>query len=137
MKKFSIFPSLHEVVIKLTYLFVLQNMESQETKGSFSFTNAERPDKSMANNEMVQDENGKVTNDFDKVSPSTTYCGKGDPRLTMKCVFCNQAPLCFGELKLLQCLHSACTNCFQTLLTINKSTWFKIELIIRNDQCSS
>lgn len=81
-------------------------METRETSGS-SFVKAEREDRTSAKNAN----NG--TSDSEEVSPSATD-ESANPLLSSKCVFCKKTTLQFDEVKLLQCLHSVCTDCMNS-----------------------
>lgn len=61
-------------------------------------------------------ENKEKTNDFDEVSPSATDDGSSDTWNTSKCILCNKSTLRYEEVKLLECLHSACSECVNARL---------------------
>lgn len=81
-------------------------METRETAGS-SCVKAEREERSNLKND-----NG--TSDSEEVSPSATDDGSGTPWSAFKCVFCNKTTVNFEDVKLLECLHSACMDCVNT-----------------------
>lgn len=66
-------------------------------------------------NEAAPENKGKP-NDFDEVSPSATDDGANDTWNTSKCILCNKTTLRYEEVKLLECLHSACSECVNARL---------------------
>lgn len=82
-------------------------MEARETARS-SCVKSEREDRSAAKT----DTNG--TSDSDEVSPSATDDGSNTPWSIFQCVFCNKSVSRLEEVKLLECLHSACIDCINT-----------------------
>lgn len=82
-------------------------METRETAGS-SCIKAEREERSCGKN----DNNG--TSDSEEVSPSATDDGSASPWSALKCIFCNKSAPHSEELKLLECLHSACVDCLNS-----------------------
>lgn len=83
-------------------------METEETTAGSSCIKAEREEKSASKN----DQNG--TSDSEEVSPSATDESTGNPWSSLKCVFCDKSSVRFEEVKLLECLHSACQDCINT-----------------------
>lgn len=67
-----------------------------------------------SNNEIVQDANLQGTSDFDEVSPSATDEGTNELWSALSCVFCKKAAIRFEEVRLLECLHSACVSCINS-----------------------
>ncbi|XP_065215933.1 E3 ubiquitin-protein ligase TRIM33-like [Planococcus citri] len=79
-------------------------METQTARSSC--VKSEREDRSTAKT------NG--AGDSDEVSPSATDDGSNTPWSIFQCVFCNKSVTRFEEVKLLECLHSACIDCINT-----------------------
>lgn len=81
-----------------------------------SFIKAEHVEKIVSNNEVSPDANNKDFNDFNEVSPSATDDGTSESWSACKCVFCHKTTFRFEEIRLLECLHSACINCINNQL---------------------
>lgn len=81
-----------------------------------SFIKAEHIEGVASRSEPLQTINDKETSDSDEVSPSATDDSSVNPWSALKCIFCDKSALRFDEVKLLECLHTACIDCINTRL---------------------